>query len=214
MVQALERWLWAEDHGTRVHQGREMRGLAQRMDAQEERVAGLERRMGEGVEAGRARREQDAPAGTSVSPPRLGEGVPGQGAAGRGRPVSLEEDAPPGPAIGDLVVTTQAGEGDPARYGPAWPLVAEWRRLRAGHPRRGKTLAWLERQEAVLEVELVLLETFGMTLPPEQEPLRGFARRGQLTWRRTALANTRRRRARRELLRWWRRILTLGMWWR
>ena len=47
-------------------------------------------------------------------------------------------------------------------------------------------------------MELVLLVIFGMTLPPEIEPLRGFARRGQLTWRQTALVNTRRRRTRRE----------------
>ena len=89
-----------------------------------------------------------------------------------------------------------------------------WRRLRAGHPRTGETLSWLERQEAILQLELVLVETFGKTLPPEIEPLRGFARRGQLTWRQTALANTRRRRVRQELLRWVRRVLTLGMEWR
>ena len=211
MMQVLERWLWSEDHGVRVRQGREMRGLVQRLDAQEARVAGLERQLGEGGEAGRG----PAAAGeTRAGPPRPGEGSPGWGEDGRRRPASPEGDALSGPAIRELVVTAQAGDGDPARYGAAWPLVAEWRRRRAGHPPEGKTLAWLARQAAVLELELVLLETFGMTLPPEREPLRGFARRGQLTWRRTALANTRRRRARRELLRWWRRVLTLGIWWR
>ena len=51
-----------------------------------------------------------------------------------------------------------------------------------------------------------------MTLPPETYPLKGFDRNGQLNWRRTALYDTRRARAKRELLRWVRRILTLGLW--
>ena len=49
-----------------------------------------------------------------------------------------------------------------------------------------------------------------MTLPPETYPLRGFDRNGQLNWRRTALYDTRRARAKREL-RWVRRVLTLGL---
>ena len=41
-------------------------------------------------------------------------------------------------------------------------------------------------EERLLEVELALLEEHGMTLPPEQRfPLRGFARSGQVNWRRT-----------------------------
>ena len=48
-----------------------------------------------------------------------------------------------------------------------------------------------------------------MALPPETYPLRGFARDGQTGWRRTALYDTRRARARWELLR---RVLTLWLW--
>ena len=61
-------------------------------------------------------------------------------------------------------------------------------------------------------MELAPLEEHGMTLPPETYPLRGFDRNGQLNWRRTALYDTRRARAKRELLRWVRRVLTLGLW--
>ena len=50
-----------------------------------------------------------------------------------------------------------------------------------------------------------------MTLPPETYPLKGFDRNGQLTWRQTALYDTRRARAKRELLRWVRKVLTLGL---
>ena len=59
-----------------------------------------------------------------------------------------------------------------------------------------------------------LLEEHGMTLPPEQRPLRGFARSGQVNWRRTALDDTRKARARREFWHRVRRWLTLGLWWK
>ena len=59
-----------------------------------------------------------------------------------------------------------------------------------------------------------MLEDHGLTLPPETQPLRGFGRKGQTNWRRTALQDTRRALARRKLLRWVRRILTLGIWWK
>ena len=44
---------------------------------------------------------------------------------------------------------------------------------------------------------------------PETQPLRGLERGSQLNWRRAALYDTRRARAKRELLR---RVLTLGLW--
>ena len=49
----------------------------------------------------------------------------------------------------------------------------------------------------MLVVELALLEDHGMTLPPEKQPLRGFDRDGQTSWRRTALYDTRRARRKR-----------------
>ena len=59
--------------------------------------------------------------------------------------------------------------------------------------------SWLATQ-ARLTVELALLEDHGMTLPPETYPLRGFARDGQVNWRRTALSGTRRERKKAEFL--------------
>ena len=64
-------------------------------------------------------------------------------------------------------------------------------------------------RERLLTVELALLEEHGLTLPPETYPLRGFARDWQTGWRRPALYDTRRARARWELLR---RVLTLWLW--
>ena len=100
------------------------------------------------------------------------------------------------------LVTGGAADDDPQVYGAAWPLVAEWRGLRADHPDEGGGLSWLETRERLLAVELAMLEEHGLTLPPETQPLRGFARRGQTRWRRRALDDTRRALARRRLLRW------------
>ena len=110
------------------------------------------------------------------------------------------------------LVTLEPAEDDGEVFGDAWPLIVEWRGLKDSHPNRGSSLSWLVTEERFLSVELALLEEHGMTLPPETYPLKGFDRNGQLNWRRTALYDTQRARAKRELLRWVRRILTLGLW--
>lgn len=107
------------------------------------------------------------------------------------------------------LVTLEPADDDEEVFGEAWPLITQWRELKASHPSEGKSLSWLTNQEKALTLELKLLEEHGMTLPPEKESLWGFARKGQINWRRTALCDTRRARARGELLR---RILTVGLW--
>lgn len=107
------------------------------------------------------------------------------------------------------LVTLDPADDDEEVFGEAWSVIAEWRELKAAHPSEGKSIPWLTTEEKVLTLELKLLEEHDMTLPPEKEPLWGFARKGQINWRRAALCDTRRARARRELLR---RILTLGLW--
>ncbi len=114
----------------------------------------------------------------------------------------------------DPEIVTEAPAGDDAEvYGAAWPLVEEWRRLRAGHPHQGRSLSWLVTEERLLVLELAMLEEHGLTLPPEKQPLRGFGRKGQTSWRRKALYDTRVALRKRELLRWVRRVCTLGLWW-
>ncbi|MDD9995624.1 MAG: hypothetical protein OXS35_07770 [Dehalococcoidia bacterium] len=108
------------------------------------------------------------------------------------------------------VVSEEPADDDPLVYGAAWPLVKEWRRLRASHPNEGTSLSWLAAEEKLLKLELAMLEEYGLTLPPETQPLRGFARRGQTSWRRTALCDARKARARRRLL----RVLGVGLWWK
>ena len=95
-------------------------------------------------------------------------------------------------------------------FGEVWPLIVEWRELKAVHPDVGKNLDWLLTEERFLALELTLLEEHGLTLPPATFPLQGFDRNGQVNWRKTALSDTRRALRKRELL----HTLTLGLWWK
>ena len=197
--------------------------------AQRERVAELERRVGlleAGLEAlaeelreavrDRTRKRDESP---RLAPERSGKPrATGPAPQARG----------PAPAISGLqprrlvalrrpfpdVVTVEPAGDDAEVYGDAWPLVEEWRRLRAGHPDGGGGVRWLETEERILVLELAMLEEHGLTLPPEPQPLRGFARKGQTGWRRTALYDTQRALVWAKLRRWVRRVLTLGLWWR
>ena len=110
------------------------------------------------------------------------------------------------------LVTKDPAPDDTGAYGDAWPLIDEWRRLWEGHSHQGKGLSWLVTEERIRELEVAMLEEHGLTLPPETQPLHGLWRRSQLNWRKGALYDTRRARARRELLRWVRRVLSLGLW--
>lgn len=109
------------------------------------------------------------------------------------------------------VVGAKTATGDEEFYGDAWALVEEWRRLRAAHPGSGSGLPWLVTEERLLTLELAMLEEHGLTLPPETQPLRGAGRSAQTSWRRTALADTRRARASAELRRWMRRVVVFGL---
>ena len=110
------------------------------------------------------------------------------------------------------VVTEEPADDDAEVYGDAWPLVEEWRRLRADHPHQGKSLSWLTMEERLLTLELAMLEEHGLTLPPETQALRGFGRKGQINHRWKALADTRVALRKRKLLRWVRTVLTLWLW--
>ncbi len=98
------------------------------------------------------------------------------------------------------LVTLEPAPDDEEVFGEVWPLVVEWRGLKAVHPDAGRSLSWLRTEERFLALELTLLEEHGLTLPPATFPLRGFDRNGQVNWRKTALSDTRRALRKRELL--------------
>ena len=110
----------------------------------------------------------------------------------------------------ELATLEPAADDEPV-FGDAWPLIQEWRGLRGSHPDRGKGLGWLREEERLMTVELALLEEHGLTLPPQDYPLTGLNRNNQTNWRRTALAETRRARKRRERLLWPIRALALAL---
>ena len=116
------------------------------------------------------------------------------------------------PRLDPEVVTGGPADDDPEVYCAAWPLVEEWRSRRAGHPHQGRSLSWLTTEERLLTLELAMLEEHGLTLPPETQALRGFGRKGQINHRWKALADTRVALRKRKLLRWVRRVLTVGLW--
>ncbi len=108
------------------------------------------------------------------------------------------------------LVTLESAEDDEEVFGDVWPLIVDWRELKAVHPDKGKSLSWLRTEERFLALELTLLEGHGLTLPPATFPLRGFDRNGQVNWRKTALSDTRRALRKRELL----HTLTFGVLWK
>ena len=112
------------------------------------------------------------------------------------------------------LVTREPAEDDPEVYGDAWPLVKEWRELKDRLPVRGRSLSWLTDYERLLTLELSMLEEHELTLPPQKQPVRdSLSRRDHTRWRWKALDRTQVAIRKRKLLRWLRRLLTLGAWW-
>ena len=215
--QALERGL-QEGVGSAAARQRERNDrLEERVQALEEGYEGLGREVRRRLavvegEVGGLRREDRVEGGQSQERPAQADSTPPEACTSSGgtnppsRP-SMRREYP------DLT-TRQPADDDEEVFGDAWPLIVEWRELKDSHPNKGKGIQWLADEERLLAVELALLEEHGMTLPPEQRPLQGFARSGQVNWHRTALRDTRRARARRELALKVRRFATLGLWWR
>ncbi len=211
--EALERALIERADADVADQGRRLEALEERVDALSEKVGtGLES-VRSGAEEREARLREEFARGLG----RIGRRLSDLEEA-RAAPAVEAEAARPAPVLRVAVrrehaelVTREPADDDEETFGPAWPLVAEWRKLRDTHAGDGKGLAWLKDEERLVEIEVELLTDFGLTLPPETEPLRGFGRSGQINWRLTALDDTRRALARRRLLR---DILTLGLrWW-
>ena len=112
------------------------------------------------------------------------------------------------------VVTLEEQSDEEHAFGPAAPLVTEWRKLRSGDEGLGSQV---DRARAVMrrwELETELLRDFHLTLPPETEPLTQAGRADHLRWRLDALAEARAELAGARRVRLLRRILTLGLWWK
>ena len=111
-----------------------------------------------------------------------------------------------------MVVALEKQQGEDEALGPAGALVEEWRELRAA--RRGSRVKRAEAAVRRWELEVELLRDFHLTLQPETEPLDDSRRDDHVRWRLEALAEARRELGRAVRVRWLRRAVTLGVWWR
>ncbi len=222
MMHALERLQLSGDAPTEAAQRERVGELERRVGLLEASLAALadELRAGPGepreAVRGKTRKREESPRRAPERSREPQAALPTPAPAGPAPAVSGLQPRKPGALRRPFpdVVTEQPADDDAEVYGEAWPLVDEWRLLRAGHPHDGKGVRWLETDERILTLELSMLEEHGLTLPPETQPLRGFARKGQTRWRKTALYDTQRALAWARLRRWVRRVLTLGLWWR
>ena len=173
---------------------RENRELRETVEAQAEELEALRRQVSEQGERESPPGEDDAADG--------GQGQPGEWRPPRRRP-----------GMPDAGVVTLEEQPDEAHaFGPAAPLVAQWRRVRlagqASGSRVDRAVATVRRWE--LEVEM--LRDFHLTLPPETDPLDESRRKDHVRWRQEALAEARRESGRAKRMRLLRRVLTLGLW--
>ena len=111
------------------------------------------------------------------------------------------------------VVTMHEQADEKHAFGPAAPLVGEWRSLRTV----AEVGSRVDRARASVrrwELEVAMIGDYGLTLPPETEPLDASRREDHLRWRQEALAEAQRELSKAQRMRWVRRALTIGMWWR
>ena len=110
------------------------------------------------------------------------------------------------------LVTLEPEPGEEQVYGDATPLIVEWRKVRAEFLDAGDGLSRAVAEERMRELEIELIGGRELTLPPRTYPWDGSDRRDEV-WRRTqALERARVERARAQIKRWIRRVLTLGRW--
>ena len=207
MRDALERRRLADRAATAIRQRDEGRAVARRIERIDARLTAVERER-RGPDDGRGDRRALEALTRRVARLERDQGPPTAAEAhARGWRPPADGSVDPG------VVTTDPHPGEEASYGPGMPLVAEWRRL-TRQREDGTKLDQVKTRERIMALEIALIEEYELTLPPDTDPLHPSQREGYLRWRRRALADLQTERARRELLRWMRRVLTLGLWWR
>ena len=112
------------------------------------------------------------------------------------------------------VVTLEEQPDEEHAFGPATPLVAEWRALRQRDETAGSRVDRAMAGARRWELEIAMLHDFRLTLPPETEPMDEARRTDHLRWRLEALAEARVELAGARRVRLLRRILTLDLWWK
>ena len=188
--------------------------IVDKLAALEERVTALEKENRALTETVEAQAEQLAQWEPQDAPPEDEEGQQVEADASQADFGESKEWRPPRrdhgmPDAG--VVTLEEQPDEKHAFGPAAPLVAEWRGLRTGNDTKGNRVDRAEAAARRWELEIAMIGDFGLTLPPETEPLDASRREDHVRWRKEALAVAV---AKARRLRWLRRVLTLGLRWR
>ncbi|MDE2752691.1 MAG: hypothetical protein OXI83_08965, partial [Gemmatimonadota bacterium] len=215
---ALKRRMLEEGGEAGLRHRARVETLEQRAGEVDERLAALEQAQQAAEESttravGELARElEDGSATVEALAGRLARVEQRQALGGHGFGPPGSSTGEPTPA-GRGVVTAEPHPGEGESYGAGMALVEEWRSLvrRRGE---GSQAQQAERRERVMELEIALIGGHGLALPPNREPLHPSERERYLGWRRRELADLRGERRRRVALRWLRRALTLGLWWR
>ena len=215
---ALKRRVLEEGGEAGLRHRARVEALEQRAEALEERVVALEQAQEAAGESTRAavgelaRSVEDGSASVEALAGRLARVERWQGRAHRGG-AAADGDAGHVSGAGRGVVTVEPQPDEALSFGAAMALVEEWRSLVGGRGEGSKAEQAL-RRERVMELEIALIGEHGLALPPNTEPLHASERERYLGWRRRELADLRSERRRRVALRWLRRVLTVGLWWR
>ena len=186
-------------------------------ESERERAAALERENLELREAVKAQAAELETLRRQVSELEEQEQLPGGGGTdvvdgGQGEP---GEWRPPRrrPELPDAgVVTLEEQPDDEHAFGPAAPLVSEWRRVRLAGQVSGSRVDRAVAAVRRWELEVEMLRGWQLTLPPETDPLDESRRKDHVRWREEALAEARRELGRAKRARLLRRVLTLGLW--
>ena len=216
---ALKRRMLEEGGEAGLRHRARVEALEQRAVTLEERVTALEQAREGAEESTRtavgelARRVEDGAATVEALSGRLARVERWQGREHRGG-AAADGDAGHVSGAGRGVVSVEPQPDDAQSFGAAgMAFVEEWRAL-CGRRGEGSKAEQAQRRERVMELEIALIGEHGLALPPNTEPLHPSERERYLGWRRRELADLRSERRRRVALRWLRRVLTVGLWWR
>ena len=183
MSHALERHLLLGG-GSAAAQLRESVGeLTERVGALEEELQTARRAI---EDRRQAAREERAKAIRQLER-RLARLESAKGAEGALETAQTEAEKPASPPLWREyreLVTEEAEPGEELVYGEATPVIVEWRRATAEYKRAVATGTALERAEArirALELEIDLIDTHELTLPPEDVSLGSVGPAGAAT---------------------------------
>ena len=215
MSAELERHLLLGGGSAAAQQRESIRALGERVEVLEDRVErGLENLRGV-VEKSTGQVREEQAQGMRRLERQMAKAEAGRGAersSGESPESVGKRGAKPAWRPYHDVVTSESEPGEERVYGDATPLIVEWRRVSAEFADAGDALGRATAEERMRELEIVLIEDRKLTLPPSTYPWDGFDRRNELWTRRQALERARVQRARAELRRRLRRVLTLGRW--